>query len=456
MPPTKEGTILQRAARVLAGGPGTFSKHWSRSPLPFAPDAIVSGKGCYVLGSNGRTYLDTVSSLGANLLGYGHPAVEDAILDQLAAGTSFSCLHPLEVDVAEVLCAVLPCAEMVRFARNGTDVTSMAVRLARAITGHQHAIFVGYPGGGMDSYAITTDRPAGVLSQLIPYNHQTIWDDLSGVPRHAFDDLAIIMAEVPSLPWDAGNEAVFKTLTRYKHVAHAHGALFVLDEIVTFPRYALGGAQTTYGVTPDLCTVSKALANGLPLAALCGRRQHMERLDRGDVFASSTFAGETTALAAARAVITTLRTTDALACLHHQGAVLGAGLLRLLGHYALPASLLGNAARLAVRWHDVTAPRTGTGWSPDNPMGVVIDGARPLLATALELRTLWLAEMARRGILWGIGVCFPQCCWTDGETQKILTAAEDVCALMAQALATGRVQEALPCAVIQDVLAVRA
>ena len=429
---TDSSRILDRAHHVLAGGPGTFSKHESRYPHGFTPDAITHGCGAYVVGTNGRRYLDTVASLGTNLLGYGHPAVQDAIMQQLACGTSFSMLHPLEVEVAELLCDVMPCAEMVRFARNGTDVTNMAIRLARAITGKRHAIFVGYHGGGGDSYGVTTDKTAGILDCLAPYNHQTRWNDLSRVPFHAYDDLAIVMVEVPSWPWNTPNADIAKTLGIYRHLADVHNALFVLDEIVTWPRYHLGGAQTLYGVIPDLCTVSKAIANGLPLAALVGKRQYMERLNTGDVFFSYTFSGETTALAAAKAVITTLRETDGLKNLHTQGQRYGDGLQALFREYALPVTLLGTPARLAVRWQDV--------------LGV---------ATSQELRTLWLAEHARRGILMGIGVAFPMTVWRDGDVMKLLTAAEEVCGLIRDALQAERVKEALPCPLIEDVLTVR-
>ena len=425
--------LAHRAQQVLAGGPGTFSKAGSRYPQGFAPTALVRGQGCYVTDTEGRRYLDTVAALGPILLGYGRLAVNHAIMEQLGCGTSFSLMHPLEVEVAELLCEVLPCAEMVRWCRNGTDATHMAIRLARDFTGRAHAIFVGYHGGAGDSYGITTDKTAGILPQLAPYNHQTTWGDLSPVPRHVYENLALIMAEVPSFLWGTADETVRKTLEMYRDMAHAHGALFILDEIVTWPRYSLGGAQKLYDILPDLCTVSKAIANGLPLAALVGQRQYMERLNRGDIFASYTFAGETTALAAAQAVIAVLRDTDALTNLQRQGQALGDGLQALFHEYDLPVDLLGNYARMAVRWQDV-----------------------PAKATILELRTLWLAEMARRGILLGTGVVFPMTCWMEKDVQKILAAAEQVCDLMAFALERGTVQDDLPCPVIQDVLAVRA
>ena len=420
-------SLKSRAQRVLAGGPGTFSKNGTNYPEGLVPQALVRGEGAYVWGDDGRKYLDTVAALGPILLGHANPVVNSAIRKQLLCGTSFSLMHPLEIEVAELFCDVLPCAEMVRWCRNGTDATQMAIRVARAITGKRHAIYCGYHGGGSDSYGITTDKSAGILDCLAPYNHQTRWNDLSRVPFHAYDDLAIVMVEVPSVPWGTPDADIAKTLEIYRHLADVHDALFVLDEIVTWPRYALGGAQTLYGVTPDLCTVNKAIANGLPLAALVGKRQYMERLNQGDVFASYTFAGETTALAAAKAVITTLRDTDAFENLRRQGQALGEGLQMLFGQYALPVTLLGNYARMAVRWQDV----------PGN-------------ASALELQTLWMAEMARRGILMGYGVIFPMTCWTTDETQKILQAAEDVCVCIADAIATNNIQDVLPCPVIHN------
>ncbi len=425
-------TLLPRAQRALAGGPATFSKHWTRYPQGIAPPALISGDGCYVVGTDGKRYIDTVAALGPILLGYNHPAVTQAVMEQVRSGTSFSMLHPLEVEVAELLSTLLPCAEMVRFMRNGTDATNAAVRLARAVTGHKHVIFAGYHGGGMDSYGITTDRAAGILPQLFPYNHQTPWNDLFTPPRHAFDDLAAIMIEIPPYPWMASEKAVCETLRIYQETAHLHGALCILDEIVTFPRYHVRGAQTVYGITPDLCCLSKGIANGFPLAALVGQRRYMERFNDGDVFVSYTFAGETTALAACKATLEFLRETDALTNLHRHGQTVGDDLCALLQRYALPASLYGHPSRLQLRWHDT--PK----------------------ASASLLRTLWLAEHARRGILHGIGVMLPMTCYTSSIVYALLAAAEETCIIMRQALDAEDFMSYIPCEVIENVLSVRA
>jgi glutamate-1-semialdehyde aminotransferase len=421
-----------RAEAVLAGGPGTFSKHASRYPEGLAPYALVSGEGAYVTGSNGETYLDTVAALGANLLGYTQPEITLAVTQQVIEGASFSMLHPLEVAVGEQLCRMLPCAEQVRWARNGTDATIMAARLARAITGHKHIVWAGYHGGGNPDYGITTEKAAGILATIAPYNHQVTWDTVESIPAHVWGDLACIVTEVPALAWETPASHYSNMLAKMQAQAHGCDALFVLDEVVTFPRFGTSGAQGLYGVTPDLACVSKGIANGWPLAALVGKRQYMERFNVGDIFASWTFAGETTALAAAQETLRIVQETDAIATLQRHGEAVGTGLRDLFKDYALPATVYGHPARIAVKWRDV----------PE--------------ATAAELRTLWLAEMARRGVLLGIGVLFPMAAWQPSDVALILDSAASVCEVMTQAIARGRVAAALPCPVMTDVLSVRA
>lgn len=428
--------LALRADKVLAGGPGTFSKNPSRYPEGFAPYALCSGEGTYVTGSDGRTYLDTVGALGPILLGYGYPAVQDAVLAQVQRGASFSMVTDVEIRAAEMLVALLPCAEMVRFAKNGTDATNMATRLARVVTGQKSVVFVGYAGGACDSYGITTDKCAGILPEIAPFNTQLTWQD----PRlpeaiasaRAHGGLACIMAEVPALPWHTSWDVFNRHLCFLRDVAHAEGGLFILDEVVSFPRYDLNGAQAYYDVTPDLCTVSKGIANGYPLAALVGPEEHMARLNDGDIFASWTFAGDTVSLAACLATLDACVTTDALGVIRDLGAWYGETLFETLQSHALPAALYGNYARLAVRWRDA-----------------------PGVATAQELRTLWMQEHARRGILYGIGVVFPNGSWSDAVVRRLNDTAEEVAELIVAATDRGEVRDLLECPVITDVLSVR-
>lgn len=428
-------TLRSRAEAVLAGGTGTFSKMWTRYPHGIGPFALTAGKGCYVTGDDGTTYLDTMAALGPIVLGYGYPEVTRAVMQQVEHGTSFSMVHPLEIEVAELLCTLLPCADMVRFCRNGTDATGMAVRLMRAVTGHRHMIFIGYHGGGMDSYGITTTKHAGILPQLGLYNHQIAWDDFCALGKalyQAQDDLAGIMVEVPACVWAEPGTVTTEILAGYRDYAHTHGGLFTLDEVVTFPRFHLSGAQYVYNVLPDLCCLSKGMANGFPLAALAGQRAVMERLNTGDIFGSYTFAGETTALAACKATLEVFQTTDALGILHRRGQEYGDHLVALFQHCKLPATVWGHAPRLAVRWDD-------------------LEGS----ATKAELRTFWMAEHAKRGVLLGIGVIFPMVCWTKHDVEFLQEVAEDVCTVMRRQIDAHDLRSHITCPVIDDVLSVR-
>ncbi len=426
--------LRRRAERVLAGGPGTFSKNPSRYPQGVAPFALTSGEGAYVTSDDGRAWLDTIGALGPIILGYGHPHVTEAVIQQVEHGTSFSMLHPLEVEVGEKLCELLPCAEMVRFARNGTDATNMACRIMRA-TGRKHIIFIGYHGGAADSYGVTTDKNVGILPELAAFNHQIAWDHFFTfgqlLGRYG-QDLAGIMIEVPARPWGEPSLDIQVTLDNYATSTHAVGGMVCLDEVVTFPRWSLHGAQQVYGMTPDLCCVSKGIANGFPLAALVGKHASMRRLDAGSIFASWTFAGETTALAACKATLEVLETTEALDRIHTAGRQYGNGLADLFANYAIPAEVWGHPARLAVRWQDV-----------------------PGVATKTELRTLWLQEHAKCGILLGIGVVFPNAAWTQHEVDLLLDAAQAICQAMQRWLAEGSIAERLECPLIEDVLSVR-
>ncbi len=181
------------------------------------------------------------------------------MIAQAHAGPTFTLMHPLEVEVAELLVDMVPCAEQVRFAKNGADATNAAIRAARALTGREHVIATGYH-GGHDWYIASTERRAGVPA------HDRELDPVRRVrrPRRArrraaARSVAAVIMEVPAEEPPPGYLAAAIDL------AHAHGALFVLDEIVTGFRYALGGAQERYGVRPDLCCLGKGIANGYPL-----------------------------------------------------------------------------------------------------------------------------------------------------------------------------------------------
>src|SRR5262249_18467666 len=237
---------------------------------------------------------------GPVVLGYCNPAVDEAIRAQLEDGITFTMMHPLEVDVAELIAEIVPGAESVRFSKTGCDVTSAAVRLARAFTRRDKVLCCGYH-GWHDWYIGVTDRNRGVPETTRDLTHTFSYNDIDHVADGLDDDTACVILE----------PAVFEApkpgfLEELKRLCHQRGALLIFDEMWTGFRLALGGAQQRFGVTADLACFSKAIANGMPLSALTGRADVMRLLEK-DVFFFTTFGGEALSLAAARATIGELR-----------------------------------------------------------------------------------------------------------------------------------------------------
>ena len=427
---TQSNTLWQRAGKVLGGGPATLSKHPGRFCQGLAPVFIDYGSGAYVLDVDGRRYIDTIAALGPILLGHSHHAVTEAVIEQAYHLTSASLPTRLEVEVAERLVEMVPGAEQVRFASNGKDVTEAAVKVARYVTGKQHVIYVGYHGGFGD-YLATTDKDGGVLPCLKTYNHQVPWGDEDAILDcldSCYLDLAAIIYEVPPAPWGESLDTTQHIMARYAELAHGAQALMIVDEVVTGFRYGLGGAQALYDVRADLACFSKGMANGYKLAALTGARDLMQAFDGGKVFLSTTFGGEATTLAACKATLDVLQQTPALEHLQCHGVVVGNTLDRLLEKYAIPARLRGNYARMVLDWY-----------------------AAPEIATAEELRTLWLQELLKRGVLASVPI-FSMCCWNEQIVEELCGAFEAACAVLAQVVHEQRpIGDVLECPTITDV-----
>lgn len=287
-----------KAQNIIPLASQTFSK--SKMALPFgaAPLFLKSGRGNQVVDLDGNTYTDYINGLLCVSLGYGDTDVNNAIKEQLDSGISFSLPHTLETDVALLLTELIPCAEMVRFAKNGSDVTSAAVRLARAYTGREHIAVCGYH-GWQDWYIGSTTRDLGVPKVIKDLTHSFTYNDIASLElliNANPDSLAAVIMEPLNIspPTDGFLEKVRDLCTR-------HGIVLVFDEIITGFRYHLGGAQSYFGVIPDLATFGKGMANGMPLSAIVGKREIMMLMN--DIFFSGTFGGETLSLAAAKATI---------------------------------------------------------------------------------------------------------------------------------------------------------
>ncbi len=290
---------LERARAVIPSASQTYSKSFEYYCEGAAPAFLEKGEGAYVWDVDGNCFVDFVLALGAVTLGYNRPEINAAVSDQIKRGISFSQPHRLEVELAEKLTRIIPCAEMVRFVKNGSDATSAAVRLARGYTGRDLIACCGYH-GFQDWYVGTTSNHRGVPDAVRELTRTFTYNDISSVEA-LFSQYPGRIAAVILEP--VGLEAPREDfLPKLKDLVHRNGALLIFDEVITGFRLALGGAQEYFGVKPDLCALGKGMANGLPLSAVAGGKEFMRLIDEG-VFISMTFGGETLSLAAALATI---------------------------------------------------------------------------------------------------------------------------------------------------------
>ncbi len=311
---------LARAKKVIPSCAQTFSKGYTQYVQGVAPIFLERGKGCRVWDVDGNEYIDYVQGLLPNILGYAHDEVNAAATAQLTQGHSFSLPHPLEVQLAERLTRLIPCAEMVRFGKNGSDATSGAVRAARAFTGRDHIACCGYH-GWQDWYIGSTTRNAGVPKAVRELTHPFTYNDLSSLERlfaeHRGDFAAVIMEPFNFV------EPATGFLQGVKDAAHKHGALLIFDEICVGFHFGIGGAQKLFDVVPDLACFGKAMGNGFPISCVLGRADVMRTFD--EIFYSFTFAGEVASMAAAMKVLDILEHTDALARIESNGRTLQDG-----------------------------------------------------------------------------------------------------------------------------------
>jgi glutamate-1-semialdehyde 2,1-aminomutase len=313
----KSEQLLARALKTIPLGSQTFSKSKTQYPFGISPYFIAKAKGANVWDVDGNKYIDFINSLASVTLGYNDASVMKAVGKQLKIGTIFSLPHELEFLVAEKICEMVPCAELVRFGKNGSDATGGAVRVARAYTGREHILVCGYH-GWQDWYIGTTTRDKGVTASTKSETHKFNYNDLDSLEQKLKEldgqVAAVILEPVNVFAPNPG------FLEGVRDLTHKHGALLVFDETITGFRYANGGAQEFFGVTPDLATFGKGVANGYPLSVLAGKAKYMKVVE--DIFFSFTFGGELLSLAASYAVLNKLQTEPVVEHLNNMGAFL--------------------------------------------------------------------------------------------------------------------------------------
>jgi glutamate-1-semialdehyde 2,1-aminomutase len=313
--------LLNRAEQSIPLGSQTFSKSKLVYPLGVSPLFIKRGSGCLVWDADDNQYIDFVNGLLSISLGYCDVDVDAAVIEQIKSGVTFSLPHLLEMEVAEQIIELIPSAEMVRFGKNGSDVTSAAIRIARAYTGQEHIAVCGYH-GWQDWYIGSTTRSLGVPECVKSLTHKFDYNDISSLEEILNNNsgkIAAIILEPMNVFFPKNN-----FLQQVKALAVKHNAVLIFDEIITGFRFHLNGAQHLFDVTPDISTFGKGIANGFPLSVIAGKKELMMLME--DIFYSGTFGGETLSLAAAKATINKFKASDVLAHTHAMGDLLINGL----------------------------------------------------------------------------------------------------------------------------------
>jgi len=420
---TRSRELKARAERLIPSCTQTFSKGPTQFVQGVAPVFLARGQGSHVWDVDANEYIDYPMGLGPVILGHNYPEVTEAVQRQLQEGSAFSLPHPLEVEVAELLSEIIPCAEMVRFGKNGSDVTSAAVRVARAYTGRDLIACCGYH-GWQDWYIGTTTRSNGVPKPVQALTVTFEYNNIQSLRRlfaeHPQRIAAVIMEPIGI------QEPTDNFLQEVRTLAQEEGALLVFDEVVTGFRVAVGGAQEYFGVTPDLACVGKAMGNGFPISAIVGRRDVMELFD--EVFFSFTFGGEAISLAAAKATIEVLRGKKVIPHLWEQGQRLKDG-YRV---FAAEHGITDFTHCLGLPPHTVTVFRNEQGQE------------------SLEMKSLFMQECLKRGVLFsGVqNTCFSHSPADIDTTLRVYNAAMKI---LADAIRHGTVREKLEGEPVQPV-----
>ncbi|MCA9980117.1 MAG: glutamate-1-semialdehyde 2,1-aminomutase [Anaerolineales bacterium] len=299
--------LFNRAQTVLPGGVDSPARAFA--PVGGQPLFIARGEGAYMIDVDGNRYVDYVLSFGPLIRGHAHPAVVAALAEVAAKGTSFGAPSPLELELAELIMSFMPQIEMIRFVNSGTEATMSALRLARAYTGrdkiikfqgnyHGHAdMLLVQAGSGLVSLGLpdTPGVPAATVANTLvaPYNDLTAVETLF---EQYPDQIAAIIVEPV-----AGNMGVVPPAAGYlqglRDITAKHGALLIFDEVMTGFRVHPGGAQTLYGITPDLTALGKVIGGGLPVGAYGGKREIMQMVaPAGPMYQAGTLSGNPLAM----------------------------------------------------------------------------------------------------------------------------------------------------------------
>ena len=374
---TRSDELFDQAQKYLIEGVNSPSR--GRAVFEPGPIFIERGEGCRIWDADGNEYIDFMMSFGALIHGHAHPAIVSVVSQAIAGGSHFASATSAEVEAAERFCRMVPSAEAVRFTNSGTEATMLALRLARAATGHTKFVkFEGHYHGWYDPYLLNAHaHPPRELGA--PENPARI-PDSAGVPPATFNDVVLA-------PWNdaAGLEAILQKhahelaaiitepimanmgcipprdgyLSQLRELATKYGVLLIFDEVVTGFRYAPGGCQELYGVRPDISTFGKALGAGFPIGAIAGPRPILNRMKWGEdmVLHYGTFNGHRLTMKVVTTSFDLLMAENKAAYrkLHHLGDRAIAGLRSIFERRKIGAIVQGFGPMFQIYFTDRTA-----------------------------------------------------------------------------------------------------
>jgi glutamate-1-semialdehyde 2,1-aminomutase len=371
-----------RLLRAIPGGAHTYSRGYDQYPSN-APQILTRGKGTYIYDTDGNKYLDYGMALRAVNIGYAEDAINAAAIEQINNGNNLTRASMIELEAAELLVGLIDSVDMVKFTKNGSTAVSAAVKLARAYTGREMVArcaeqpFFSYDDWFIGSTQLTRGIPqdATEKTKLFSYNDISSLEAL--IAQHPGQFACVVLEPA------ATEEPKDGFLWRVQELCQLHGIVFVLDEMITGFRWHMKGAQHTYGVTPDLCTFGKAMANGFAVACIAGKREIME-------LGSIEFDGQER--------VFLLSTT-------HGAEMCGLGAfvatVRFMQQHKVVEHLWDYGSKLtAMMQHQAEAHGIGhsfkVGGTPCSPHFLTLDASG---RSSLALRTLFGQEMIRNGVL---------------------------------------------------------
>lgn len=364
--------MLERAQKSIPLGAQTYSKSITQFPFGASPYFASHGEGAYLYDIDGNKYIDFINAQAAITLGYNDNDINNAVIKQLQKGSIFSLSNEIETEVAEKIIQMVPCAEMVRFGKNGSDATAGAIRLARAYTNRQYVAVCGYH-GWQDWYIGSTTKDLGVPEKVKELTLKFTYNDLSSLEK-LFNEYPNQIAGVILEPMNVEfpKEGFLEGV---KKITHDKGAILIFDEMITGFRFANGGAQEYFNVIPDLSTFGKGVSNGYPLSVIAGKKEIMTLME--DIFFSFTYGGETLSLAASLATLNKLQEKNVVTFLKEKGDFIIDSISKIISKYNLQEiiSISGHPSWSFLLFKDTDK------------------------YSSFEIKTFYMQEMFKRGIL---------------------------------------------------------